>query len=450
MPPVLHLKTEDVDTPEKRGGYTVALIGCGPKAIRYALAFADAGFKVLCADADQSVIKRLSKGNLHLGDRQAESKFKHLIRKEQLNVTSDLKAAVSRCDILIITVGVKIDEKKNGDTSEIAGVCKQVGTTLQKGSLIVYCGVAGIGAVETVVKESIENTSGLMAGEDFGIAYWPTYNSTMYSEQQVGDEELVISSNDKSSLNSATSIFQQIARKDVKRSSNIKVAELAMLFAAVKRDVGEALANEMAMFCERAGLDYIEVAKLLETDIHGANFIPTISDETNSDEAYVLLENAENLNVKFRLPAIARQVNEEMVKHAVSLVQDALHDGGKTLRRARVALLGATKAGTAAATFVELLRTKGAKVTRYDPSFSITDQSEEPSLKKTLNETVEGTDCLVIMSSQEQLKRLNLKKLHALMKSPAAIVDLVGVAEPGKVAGNGFIYRGLGRGAWKK
>jgi hypothetical protein len=54
------------------------------------------------------------------------------------------------------------------------------------------------------------------------------------------------------------------------------------------------------------------------------------------------------------------------------------------------------------------------------------------------------------MSSQDQLKRLNLKKLHALMKSPAAIVDLVGVAEPGKVEANGFIYRGLGRGAWKK
>jgi hypothetical protein len=63
---------------------------------------------------------------------------------------------------------------------------------------------------------------------------------------------------------------------------------------------------------------------------------------------------------------------------------------------------------------------------------------------------VEGTDCLVILSAQEQLKRLNLKKLRAIMKSPAAFVDFVGTIEPTKVEKEGFTYRGLGKGAWKK
>ena len=80
LPAVLHLKPEEVDTPEKRGKYTVSLVGCGQKGVFYGLAFAEAGFKVTCTDADQSVVKRLSKGNVQLGDRQVESKLKSFSR----------------------------------------------------------------------------------------------------------------------------------------------------------------------------------------------------------------------------------------------------------------------------------------------------------------------------------------------------------------------------------
>jgi UDP-N-acetyl-D-mannosaminuronic acid dehydrogenase len=448
---VLHLKPEEVDTPEKRGKYTISLVGCAQKGIFYGLAFAEAGFKVTYTDADQSIVKRLSKGNVQLGDSQAESKLKSFIRKEQINTTSDLKVAVSASDIIIITVSPKIDGKKSSDCSEVEGACKQVGASLQKGSLVVYGGVAGIGFVENVVKETVENTSGLKAGEDFGLAYSPIFNFVCQAVKQIGDQELMVVANDKFSLNSAALIFETIAKKGVKRLSDIKVAEFALLFAAAKRDSDVALANEFAILCENAGLDYVGMLKLVENDACETCSAPTISEEDNRDESYLLLESAENLNTKLRLPMLARQVNEDMIRHAIGLTQDALRSCGRTLRRARVALLGSVEPGTAAAAFVELLEAKGAKVKRYDPYGSAGEQPEgSSSLKKTLNETVEGTDCVVILSVQEQLKRLNLKKLRALMKSPAALVDLAGVTEPAKVEHEGFTYRGLGRGAWKK
>ena len=67
MPPVLHLKPEEIDTPEKRGNYTVTLVGCGGKAVFYALAFAEAGFKVNCCDADQSVDQEAVEGQRAAG-----------------------------------------------------------------------------------------------------------------------------------------------------------------------------------------------------------------------------------------------------------------------------------------------------------------------------------------------------------------------------------------------
>lgn len=449
MPPVLHLKPEEIDSPEKRANYTVTLVGCGGKAVFYALVFAEAGFKVNCCDEDQSVIKKLAKGNVKLGNPQAESTFKSLIRKEQVKVTSDLKAAATTSDVTIITVGAKIDENKSSDSSEIEATCRTVGSALQKGNLVVYAGIAGFSCVETVVKETLENTSGLKAGEDFGVAYNPIVYSFQNPLKQIGEEELTVAADDKSSLNAVALIYQTIAKKGVKKIGNVKTAELAMLFAAVKTDVNEALVNEMAIFCEEAGIDFAEIIKLLENSLCDTAVVPTISEENNRDKAYLLLENVENFDAKLRLSRLARQINEDMVRYAANLTQEALRDSGKTFRRAKVALLGAAEPGTAGAAFVDLLKAKGAKVSRYDPDGSAgTQQEAESLLKKTLNETVEGTDCVVILSGKEQLKRLNLKKLRALMKSPAALVDLVGAVDPENA--EGFSYRGLGRGKWKK
>ena len=60
MPAVLRLIHEEVDTVEKRGNYTVSVIGCGEKGVLYAVAFAEAGYKVICADADQSLVRRMA------------------------------------------------------------------------------------------------------------------------------------------------------------------------------------------------------------------------------------------------------------------------------------------------------------------------------------------------------------------------------------------------------
>jgi nucleotide sugar dehydrogenase len=447
LPAVLHLKPDEVDTPEKRSVYTVTVVGCGQKGIFYALAFAEAGFKVTCTDADQSVVKRLSKGNIKLDDDAAETKLKSFMRKDQLNATIDIKAAVSASNVIIITVSPKIDAKKCSDASEVENVCKLIGATLPKESLVVYCGFAALGSVEGMIKETVQNTSGLKAGEDFGLAYNPLQNSAGRNRNQIGEEELTIAANDKYSLNCAGLVFETIAKKGVKRISEVTIAELSALFAAVKRDANQALTNELAMFCENVGVDYAETIK----NNCEISIAPTLSEEANRDEAYLLIESAENLNVKLRLPTLARQVNEDMIRHAVNLTQEALRSGGKTLRRARIAVIGATDAGTSTAAFIELLESKGAKISSYDPCCSGSEQLEtESSVKKTLNEAVEGTDCLVILSAQEQLKRLNLKKLRAIMKSPAAFVDFVGTIEPTKVEKEGFTYRGLGKGAWKK
>jgi UDPglucose 6-dehydrogenase len=99
----------------------------------------------------------------------------------------------------------------------------------------------------------------------------------------------------------------------------------------------------------------------------------------------------------------------------------------------------------------KLLGARGAKVGLYDPYFTGDELSEmQHSLKKSLAEALEGVDCILILVSHDQFKRLNLKKLKFMMKMPAAIVDFEGVVEPAEVEKEGFVFRGFGRGAWTK
>jgi len=447
----LHLNPEEINTIENRRKYTVSVIGCGQRGILYAVAFAEAGFKVTCTDADQSLVRRLAKGKTPFSEREVESKLKNFMRTGQLNATNELKNAVSQSDITIMTTTAKIDDKKNPDYSEAESSCKQVGAALHRGALVIYGGIAGFGFTEGVIKETLENTSGLRVGEDFGLAYNPLQIPDGQPTESISNQELKVAANDKTSLDAASTVLGTVTKKGVKKILGVKTAELAALFNVVRRDANVALANELAILCENASMDYFEMSKLLVPDTGETSFAPTIAEEDSRNEAYLLLESAENLNTKLRLTALARQINENMVRHAVNLAQDTLRSCGKTLRRARVAVLGTTGPRTTADTFVKMLETKGAKISIYDPLLSKNEPSEMTRvLRRSLNEAVEGTDCIVILTEHDQFKRLNLKKLRAVMRMPAAIVDLTGAIEPQKVEKEGFIYRGLGRGAGKK
>ncbi len=444
MPSVLNLQTQDVDSKEKRSKYAVSIIGCGQIGLLYADAFAEASYKVTCSDENPSLLKRLTKAKNCCANPEVEARLKKHIDSGNLTTSSVRKNTVSESDIIVLAVNVRMDERKNSDTSELEGVCKQIGAALKKGALLIYVGIGGFGSTESLLKETLENTSGYKEGKDFLLAYNPLHFSKTHPVKSLDGLELIIASADQPSLDAAATILKTLT-PNVKQTDQVKIAELAVLFKVAEHDASMALANELAVFCENAGMDYFKVQKLIE---NGNSFCPTIAEEENRKETYLLIESAENLNVKLRLPLLSRQINEEMVKHAINLTQEALRGCDKSLRRAKVAVIGTANQNTATEEYIKSATTKGAKITLFDPLLAKNETlgDSTPILKKSLNETVEGADCLVILTGQDQFARLNLKKLRTVMKSPAVLVDLIGVAEPEKVEAEGFIYRGIGRG----
>jgi len=452
MPDFLHLQLQDVENFEKRRKYTICVIGCGLQGVQYAITFIQAGFKVFCVDANQSLIKRLSKGKVAFSERGLDSKLKRYLRAGILNFTSDLKGVAAQSDVIILATNFKFDEKKTSDFSEVESFCKQIGSVMQREVLIIYGGMTNFGFTEGVIKEKLENTSGLKAGLSFGLAYIHCQAIEKESQTEKGNDcEWIVAADDKTSLDAASLLFSIITKKAIKQMISLKVAEMATLFTFARREVIVALTNELAVLCEKTGVDYFETLQFMMPQLPPSYSMPTIEEGDKKNEIYSLLESAENLGVKLRIPELARRINESMVKHGIRLTQDALRSCGKTLRRSRIAVLGATEPETSGETFVKMLEAKGARINLYGPFSGKSDDTEmKPTSKKTINEAVENSDCIIILSSEDHFKSLNLKNLHLLMKTQAAIVDLVGLFEPGMVENEGFIYRGIGRRIVKK
>jgi nucleotide sugar dehydrogenase len=455
---ILTVKPEEIDTIEKRRNYTISIIGCRQIGVLHAYLFAEAGFRTICVDADQTKVNSIMKGKLSILKSEMELKLRNLVKTGLLSATTDYKSAVSQSDIIAITMPVEFDRNKKANYSSIENACKLVGSKLRHGSIVIVISITGVGITQSLIKELLENTSGLKAETDFGLAYSPIQISKGQSLETLANQERIVAAADRNSLNAAANVLGTIAKGGIKKIADVKAAEAFTLFEAVQQDANVALANEFAVFCEKAGIDYFEAHKLASSDICHMIPLPTLSSESVRGEPYLLLEDSENLNLKLRIPEVAREVNEAIIKHAVNLTKDALIKCEKTLRRARISLLGITRTSNMKSQskrtvkeLAKMLEAKGAKISLYDPYFTGDESMEmQSNVKKNLSEALEGADCILILTGHDQFKRLNLKKTKMLMKTPAAIVDFEGVLEPDKVEKEGFIYRGFGRGVWKK
>jgi nucleotide sugar dehydrogenase len=454
---ILHIKPEEIDTTEKRMKYAISIIGCGQIGVLHAYFFAEAGFRVICMDADQTRVNSILRGKMPLLKREIELKLKNHVKTGLLSAVTDFRSAVSQSDVIVITVPVEIDAKRKIKYPSLETACKHVGASLRLGSLVIVISIIGVGVTQDL-KELLENTSGLKAGADFGLAYSPVRVLRRQPLETFVDQERIIAAADLDSLNSASSILENIARNGVKKIENIKAAEAVTLFNEVQQDVNVALASEFAVFCEKIGIDYLEARKLVESGVCSALSLPSLTYDNIRVEPYLLSENSEDLNLKLRIPSVAREVNDLMIKHALNLTKDAMLNCGKTLRRAKITLLGISQIPNMKSSpkksvieLAKLLGAKGAKVGLYDPYFIGDELSQiQHSLKKNLSEALEGVDCILLSTGHDQFKHLDLKKLKVMMRMPAAIVDFEGVVEPAEVEEEGFIFRGLGRGVWTK
>ncbi len=441
----MKIAIEDIATPEKRGKITVGIVGCGRPSLEIALLFADAGFMVICIGANQQFIKFLWP--------QLEALVKKRMEKGFFKATTDVRNAVSASDIIIFAVQTPLDERKNPDYSLVEKACREVGMGLHSGSLIIFQSATGPGVTETLLKETLENASGLKAGVDFGLAYCPIHTRSEQLPGNVFNYVGVVGAINTQSLEDASLVLGAITKGKILKVRNIRTAEAVKMFEKAYLDVNLAMANELARFCEKTGIDFFEAKEAANTQPRCSLQAPGITGQVSKCTC-LLTEEAKEANVKLRVLELARKTNEEMLSHTLHLARDALRFCGKTLRRAKIAVFGVSSLpnvkeyDSSAKRLVDMLKKKGATVRVYDPLFSYKELLNKGyPVERTLTKTVEGVDLIIIAVGHDRFWRLNLGKIKLLAKNPVALVDMGHVIGPKKAEKKGFVYRGLGRGS---
>ncbi|MDH5795315.1 MAG: nucleotide sugar dehydrogenase [Candidatus Bathyarchaeota archaeon] len=454
----MKFKEKNLDTLEEREKCQVTVIGCGRMGLPTACLFSDAGFKVTCLDINPYVVNRINKGMTPFVEPGLSALLKENLRKGRIRATTEAKEAIPESDFVVFMVDTPIDKKKRSDYTNLEESCREVGLNLRPGTLVIVQSTVGPSVTQTLVKEGLETSSGLKAGVDFGLAYSPIRASVGRVLRDIPTYAKIVAAIDRQSLTAAEAILKTIVKGELVEVDDIKTAEATKLFENIYRDVNLALANEFAGFCEKAGIDYIAAQKAANTQPYCHLLRPGIISGHIPKDPYLLISEAENLNVKLKMTNMARRTNDETVKHAYNLVKDAIHSCEKPVKRSGVAVLGVSyrpnvkeTKGTLITELVRLLRRRGAKVTVFDPYYSYKELKEQGfPAGRTLARTVEGADCLLIAVGHNKFRRIGLGRIQVLMKKPAAVVDLAHVISPQRAEKEGFIYRGLGRGVWSK
>ena len=458
MSTIMTIKKRDIDTPEKRGKYTLSVIGCGRMGLPTACLFAEAGFRVIGVDLNQRIVNLVKRGKAPFIEPGLDTLIKRHVKDGSLTATNNLKEAASASDVITFIVPTPVDQKKKPDYYHVEKACKEVGMGLRSGCLVIFESTLGPGITEALVKETLENTSGLKAGRDFGLAYSPIRATSGRVLHDIATYARVVGAVNEQSLRCASLILGTIVKGGIVKVRDIKTAEAVKLFENVYRDINIALANELANLCEKARIDFIEVQKAANTQPHCHLLFPGIVSGHIPTDPYLLLEEAENINAKLRMVMLARKINDEVLGHALHLTKDAIRSCGKTMRRAKVAVLGVSyrpnvkeSRGSLVKDLVKILGKKVASVHVHDPFFSYRELMElDYPAQRTLAKAIEGVDCLLIAVGHDRFKRLNLGRIKFLVRKPAAIVDFGHVIDPVKAEKAGFVYRGLGRGVWTR
>ncbi len=428
---------------------SIAVVGLGHVGLPIATVLADLGFKVMGVDVKKEVVEFVSSGKNYVKEPMLNELVRSAVEKGRLKATTDTVKAVKNCDVVIISVQTPLTEDKKPNLKFLADTCRSVAKGLLKDKLVILMSTVPPGTTRNLVARMLE-ASGFECGRDFYLAYCPERIAPGKAVRELAESPRVVGGFNSESADVAAELFKVVTKGDV-MITDCETAELAKLAENTFRDVSIAFANELALICERLGVDVVEAIRLANThprvNIHNPGC--GVGGPCLPKDPHLLLSSVEGGDgYKSHVISSARELNDFMPRHTVDLVVKALKKVGKKVKGAKIAVLGVAykgevedTRGSPAETITRELLRLGATVVVYDPYSHKSFGAERAG---DVEETVKGSDCIVIATDHKVFKELDLKRMRSLMNSKAAIVDGKRVIDPEEAKKHSFKYLGVG------
>lgn len=435
----------------KARGKQVVFIGTGYVGLVSGTCFAEIGHRVICVDRNEKKIRWLNRGRIPIYEPGLESLVRKNVRAGRLTFTTDLQSAVRDSDIIFIAVNTPPRPDGKADLSYVAGAARDIAE-------------AADGYKVVVDKSTVPVQTGVKVGETLkiynphGVEFDVVSNPEFLREgSAVQDflkpDRIVVGVENERAEKIMRELYRPIRAPfiatDINSAELIKHASNSFLATKIS------FANALAAICELAGADIEQVTYGVGLDKRiGPAFLKAGIGYGGSclpKDISAFIKIAEELHYDFHILKDVERINEEARQRFIKNIEDALWvTKGKVIALWGLAFKPNTDDMRSAPSLaiIERLRAEGATIRAYDPKAM--EKAKEilgPDRITYVDSpytAVDGADALVIVTEWDEFKKVNLKKIHALLRHPL-VLDGRNMFDHKTMEQQGFLYHSVGR-----
>ncbi|MBO7259093.1 MAG: nucleotide sugar dehydrogenase [Paludibacteraceae bacterium] len=325
----------------------IAVIGLGyvglPLAIEFGKKYSVCGF-----DVNQARVEELGKGEDRtleadlIGMKQATDLCKDTKGEVGLYFTADVEA-LKQCNTFIVTVPTPIDEFNNPDLRPLLKASAMLGKVIKKGDLVIYESTVYPGCTEEDCVPVLEKESGLRFNEDFFCGYSPERINPGDKVNTLTKIKKITSGSTPEIADRVDALYNSILENGTHRAPNMKTAEAAKAVENAQRDMNISFMNELALICDRVGIDTNDVIEAAGSKWNFLKYRPgLVGGHCISVDPYYLAHKAKALGYNPEVILSGRRVNNSIAKFIADKTLKLMIQSDHKIKGANVLILGVT------------------------------------------------------------------------------------------------------------
>lgn len=385
----------------------ISVLGLGYVGLPLAVVFAEAGFKVIGVDPVQEKVDMLLRGESYVMDVPSET-VARLVKDGKLSATADF-SVLQNVDAVSICVPTPLRKTGDPDLSFILNATEDLSKYVHPGMVVVLESTTYPGTTRELVLPKLTQDGKFEIGKDIFLAFSPERVDPGRTDWTTINTPKVVGGITPDCTDVAISWYCGALERVVPVTS-AEVAEMAKLLENTFRMINIGLVNELAIMCNRLGIDVWEVIDAAATKPFGfMKFTPGpgLGGHCIPIDPLYLSWKLRSLNYTARFIELASEINTGMPRFVLTKIQDALNDQGKALKGSKVLVLGAAYKPdiddlreSPSLDVIHLLQAKGTEVSYHDPYISHLhhDGWEMDSVKDMLA-AVREADCVAILTN---------------------------------------------------
>src|ERR687895_818734 len=427
----------------RSGEFKIAVYGLGHVGSPLASSWLRAGAHLIGVDNSSEVLENARKGRTHIYEPGVKEAYSKGLKEKRFLVYGDPVKASQDSHFKLICVPVLLTDSFSADLSVVKQVATAIGQGLKKGDVVSLNPSVPPGTSEDIVLPILEEESGLKVERDFYMIYNP---ERIYEGRAIEDIEerypAIVAGAGAKSLEIGAKLYSLVAKKGVIKMGNIRTVETEKLLEGVYRDVNIALANEMAKFCEKAGVDFWEAREAANSQpfchIHKPG--PGVGGACIPVYPQFIIHAANISGVECKIVSLGRNVNNSMPAYCVEQAMKLIDVSD--LSKCTVALLGLGFRGGVSDTRMsptykvidELKKLKAKEIRVHDPLVTRDPNlSLDIMLTSDLSRAAKDADLVMLISDHAEYHNITHEKLNG-----APVYDGRGILDRSRFAASRF------------